>query len=398
MVILMLVLTVVIFVIVDLGLRLLLKRVEANRARQERQQALDTGLRLEFADEARSLKRVEVPAPRARILAVDDEPVILDSFRKILVLAGYSVDTVESGQEALSLVRKNDYDLVFTDLKMPGMDGLDVVKAVHHLRPDVDVAVITGYGTIETAVSAMQYGAVDYVQKPFTEDELVDFAKRLLIRRQERRERLALPEIHLVTPSSAGLASPRVINVPGGVYVSPEHTWVRVEMTGEGRVGLDDFFHKSVGPIDAIDLPEKGREVRHGEPLFTVRRGARSLVFSSPLSGRVSRVHHELDYQLELMRLRPYEQGWICALEPRDLTRELAGLTIGADAVDWYQERVRDFAARLAAELAGSPPAEHGASGSEEAADAAWRAFAATFLGARSTGTAAPAGAAGERR
>ena len=141
MIFLMVLLTVVVFAVVDLTLRLTLKQMQATRARRERQQALDIGLKLEFADEALSLKRVEVASPRARILAVDDEPVILDSFRKILVLAGFAVDTVESGQEALSLVRKNDYDFVFTDLKMPGMDGLDVAKGVHHLRPDIDIAI-----------------------------------------------------------------------------------------------------------------------------------------------------------------------------------------------------------------------------------------------------------------
>ena len=175
MIILMVLLTIVIFAVVDLTLRLTLKKMQTAQARRERQQALDIGLKLEFADEARSLKRVEVASPRARILAVDDEAVILDSFRKILVLAGYAVDTVETGQEALSLVRKNDYDFVFTDLKMPGMDGLDVAKGVHHLRPDIDIAIITGYGTVESAVDAMRFGAVDYVQKPFTEDELVEF-------------------------------------------------------------------------------------------------------------------------------------------------------------------------------------------------------------------------------
>ena len=108
MVILMVLVTLVVFAVVDLVLRLTLRRMEEARARKQRQKALDVGLRLEFAEEARSLKRVEVDRPRARILAVDDEPVILDSFRKILVLAGFSVDTVETGQEALALVRKHD--------------------------------------------------------------------------------------------------------------------------------------------------------------------------------------------------------------------------------------------------------------------------------------------------
>ena len=381
MIFLMVLLTVVVFAVVDLTLRLTLKQMQATRARRERQQALDVGLKLEFADEALSLKRVEVASPRARILAVDDEPVILDSFRKILVLAGFAVDTVESGQEALSLVRKNDYDFVFTDLKMPGMDGLDVAKGVHHLRPDIDIAIITGYGTIESAVDAMRFGAVDYVQKPFTEDELVEFANRLVLRRQDRRERLTPPEIRLVTPSTAGVASPRVVNVPGGVYVSPEHSWVRIEMTGEGRVGLDDFVQKSVGPVTAIRLPEPGQVVRRGDALFALDIAGQELRFSAPLAGKVVHVNHDLDYQLDLMRLRPYEQGWICTIDPQELTADLGKLVIGADAVSWYQSEARHFTDRLTEELAAEPAVDRKSPHPNGTAQrAACRAFAKCFL------------------
>lgn len=382
MVILMVALTVIIIIAVDLVLRLTLKRIEEGKIRKQRQRALDIGLRLEFADEARSLKRVEVPSPKARILAVDDEPVILDGFRKILVLAGFSVDTVETGQEALTLVRKNDYQFVFTDLKMPGMDGLEVTKAVKHLRPDVDVAIITGYATIESAVSGMKYGAVDYVQKPFTEDELIEFANRLLIRREDRLARLTAPEIHLVTPSSGILASARVINVPGGVYISGEHTWVSVQMTGEGLIGLDDLFYKTVGTPASIELPKEGQQVRKGQALFALRHGERSLTFRSPLSGRVSKVNHELDFNLDLMRLRPYEQGWICMIEPSHLTGDLSDMTLGADAIAWYQEQVESFRRKLTEEMAvNRPPEKAHAAGKEENAEAAWATFASCFLG-----------------
>ena len=70
----------------------------------------------------------------------------MKGFRKILVVAGYSIDTVEKGKEALGLIMKRDYDFVFTDLKMPEMDGLEVTKAVKHLRPDIDVIGINTYG------------------------------------------------------------------------------------------------------------------------------------------------------------------------------------------------------------------------------------------------------------
>ena len=97
MVVLIVLVTIIVFIVVDLVLRRIVKRMEEKKIRLEREAALDTGLRLEYTDEAKTLKRVEVKDPKARILAVDDEAIVLDSFRKILVIAGFSVDTVETG-------------------------------------------------------------------------------------------------------------------------------------------------------------------------------------------------------------------------------------------------------------------------------------------------------------
>ena len=128
--------------------------------------------------------------------------MILDSFRKILVLDGYSVDTVQTGQEALGLLQSHHYDFVFTDLKMPTMDGVEVTKSVKHMRPDIDVVIITGYATVETAVECMKHGAMDYVQKPFTEDELLAFVKKSLIKRQDRIQKQLKPKVHITTMSA----------------------------------------------------------------------------------------------------------------------------------------------------------------------------------------------------
>ena len=230
MVLLIVVVTIIVFILVDAALRLYFERKKELRLRKEREAALDIGLKLDVSDEARTLKRVEVKDPKARILAVDDEEIILDSFRKILVVAGYSIDTVEKGSEALGLILKNDYDFVFTDLKMPEMDGLEVTKAVKHLRPDIDVIVITGYASIETAVETMKYGAMDYVQKPFTEDELIAFFNKSLIRRKDRLERQMKPTVRLITPSTKESDSKHEFNVPAGIFVSQNHTWVNIEL------------------------------------------------------------------------------------------------------------------------------------------------------------------------
>lgn len=191
---LLVLLTLIVFVLADLLVRWILHRVKSNRIARERKEALDIGLNLDVSEDTPTLKRVEVETPHAKILCVDDEPVVLDSFRMVLVMAGYSVDTVETGQEALKLVQERDYDFVFTDLKMPSMDGVDVVKGVHHFRPDVDIIVITGHATVQSAVDCMKYGSVDYVEKPFTEEELVEFVKKSIIRRKARLEAGAEPK------------------------------------------------------------------------------------------------------------------------------------------------------------------------------------------------------------
>ena len=298
-------------------------------------------MRLTFASEAKSLKRAEVPNARARILAIDDEPVILDGFRKILVLAGYSVDTVESGPEGLALVRSHDYDFVFTDLKMPNMDGTEVVKAVRHLRPDVDVAVITGFGTIESAVATMQYGALDYVQKPFTEDELVAFANRLCCgARTGSKPSAGRPCAwsRRRWPRPWRGASTRV---PGGAFVSDGHVWARIDPGGQVWIGLDDFARKALRKVERIDLPAVGTaRVRRGGLLFVVRRGDQMARFLAPLSGEITQLNPELTHQPGLVVESPYDRGWVCLLRPSDLSSELTGLRIGKPVIAWYQEEV----------------------------------------------------------
>ncbi len=187
--------------------------------------------------------------PKAKILCVDDEEVILGSFRKILVLDGYSVDTVETGQEALGLIQKHHYDFVFTDLKMPLMDGVEVTKSVKHLRPDIDVIIITGYASVETAVETMKYGALDYVQKPFTEDELIAFVQKSLIKRQDKIQKQLKPQVHISHVSATDDFTKGEFSIPGGVFISKNHTWVNMNQEGIAKIGIDDFAKKLIGKV-----------------------------------------------------------------------------------------------------------------------------------------------------
>ncbi len=337
---LLVILLVLLFVVIDVLVRFASQRMATARALKERKAILETGVQLSFVDELKTLKRAEVPRAKASILAVDDEPVVLDSFRKILVLAGFSVDTVEGGREALTLLRGHPYDFLFTDLKMPEMDGVEVVKAARHLRPDLDIVVITGYGTIETAVETMQHGAVDYVQKPFTEEELVAMANRLLVRRQARHEAQGRPTVRIVAPAMAETVAVGEFCVPGGAFVSPGHTWARIDPAGQVWMGLDDFARKALEKADRIELPADGARVKRGDILFGVRRGEDRVHFRAALSGAITQVNPELRRNPGLLLESPYDRGWVCLVRPSDLARELEGLRIGKPVVAWYQEEI----------------------------------------------------------
>jgi DNA-binding NtrC family response regulator len=124
---------------------------------------------------------------RARILVVDDKENILKLFARILG-EEYELATAGEGGRAISLLAAQEFDVVVTDLKMPGADGFEVLRAVKARAPDTEVVMMTAYATVSDAVEAMKQGAYDYLQKPFDPDEAVRVIARAVERRRLRRE------------------------------------------------------------------------------------------------------------------------------------------------------------------------------------------------------------------
>ena len=117
------------------------------------------------------------------ILVVDDEAVIRDGIKRVLEGDRYEVETCRSGHLAIERLQGKEYGLIITDLKMPGMNGIEVLKAVKALQPDIPVIIITGYASIDTAVEAMKSGASDYISKPFAPDLLLEKVQNALSQR-----------------------------------------------------------------------------------------------------------------------------------------------------------------------------------------------------------------------
>jgi len=169
-----------------------------------------------------------------RILVIDDKDLMRESLADTLQGSGHAVIACASGEEGVKAVSVNNFDLVITDLKMPKMSGIDVVKALRKIDPDVPVVVITAYATIATAVAAMKEGAFDYIQKPFKADaldvivkkafELVDLRRENEYLRGELKDRLSEEFVLGNSSAMAGVArliekaatSPATVLITGG--------------------------------------------------------------------------------------------------------------------------------------------------------------------------------------
>jgi len=132
---------------------------------------------------------------KPRILVTEDDNVQREIITEILLQANYAAESVSTGENAVARVKDHSYDVLLTDMRMPSMDGLELLRQVKRLRPDIEVVVMTAHATVETAVTAMKEGACDYLAKPFDKDELLVVIDRTLERRSLRRENRQLRDL-----------------------------------------------------------------------------------------------------------------------------------------------------------------------------------------------------------
>jgi signal transduction histidine kinase len=133
---------------------------------------------------------------KIKIILVDDEELILGMFRTVLEMRGYEVEVAVDGQQALQLCTENDYHIMITDLNMPNMDGMALLKRVKDRWPMMEVIVITGYGTIQTAIEAMKVGASDFIIKPVNFEQVQFTIQRCVHKIKAAMENRDLREIN----------------------------------------------------------------------------------------------------------------------------------------------------------------------------------------------------------
>jgi CheY-like chemotaxis protein len=189
----------------------------------------------------------------ARVLVVDDQPIVAESCTRILRRQGFGVDTASSAREGLALTQEGNFDAVLLDLRMPDLNGLEILRQVKQTTPEAKIIIITGYPSVDSAVEALKLGASDYLVKPFTPLELSETVRRVL---QEPQ-----PHVAQVVPLSLPSMPKGILSLDHGRSVrTVTRSGKRVAILGLNGIfgssstvfeGVIDFLKTSRAPIIA---------------------------------------------------------------------------------------------------------------------------------------------------
>mgnify|MGYP005857109489 CR=1 FL=1 len=155
-----------------------------------------------------------------RVLVIDDDPLMREFLAEALRRGGYAVDVEMSGAAGVERFSRDHHDIVITDLKMPGMDGLTVLRRVRELDAEVQVILMTAYGTIDSAVAALREGASDYLLKPFRPDALA-----VAVSRARERARLLRENAFLSRELNAGFEEDGMVGSSPAMREVPARNW-----------------------------------------------------------------------------------------------------------------------------------------------------------------------------
>lgn len=251
---------------------------------------------------------------KKKILVVDDEITVCKSIRQAILSDDHEVDTALSGEEALKKDEDEHYDLIVTDLMMPGITGLDLLKTLKKKRPETNFIMITGYPTIKTAVESIKIGAFDYIPKPFTPAELRSLVFRSFKKSKSIEKGMeALPEIKM----------------PPNLHFMIGHTWLRTEANNIASVGVVFDFLQTAGKIIYLELPKINDGLNQGEVCAKIIDDEKfTHRIWSPASGRVIEINKILGKDYSLLRKDPYHKGWLFKLGLINWEQDRKGLLL----------------------------------------------------------------------
>ncbi len=214
-------------------------------------------------------------------MIVDDEPLVRHSLSEMLTLSGYSVSSASNGKEALGMLKSYTADIIISDIKMPEMDGLQLLRQVKNIHPNTQFIIITGYGSIDSAVEAMKEGAYDYITKPIIDNEIKIIIERLAKQKQLLEENIKLKDQLSVSQKE------RFHNIVGKSQ-SMQRIYALIEAIAETRATVLIHGESGTGKQVIAHAIHKYNEKERGKPFVEVSCGALTeTLLESELFGHV---------------------------------------------------------------------------------------------------------------
>lgn len=243
-------------------------------------------------------------AKKGKILVLDDDPAVTLSCQRILGAEGYNITTVARGDEAIKRIRQDEFDLLISDVRLPDTSGITVLKESKIIQPGMDVAIITGYPTVEDAKEASRLGAFEYLEKPFTPDFMIMMAKRLFDERGWILRQAFIDEFRNEVVKLRDDQNP--------VIFYKEGTWARPVEGGIWEVGCDLRYWLISGQMVFVELPGKISSLMAGEPFGRVLLGdGRTEDLVAPMTGRVRELNAGANKAVSELARENLGEGWL---------------------------------------------------------------------------------------
>ena len=254
---------------------------------------------------------------KPKILLIDDEQVILDAISKIASLERWEVDEVMNVQDGLDKLNANKYDLILSDIMMPGIDGFQLLEELYAKQINVPVIMITGYSTVENAVKSLYNGAIDFIPKPFTYEEIISSICRGLEYRKIQK-RVAEAEQSGKDESIIFVSCPAKYDRLG--YMS----WMNLENEGAARIGVTSLFLVTIKDITKIELYEIDDLMIQGSSCAKFESDD-NLIHTclAPLGGRIVERNEKIISDPSLLEKDPYFEGWLYRIIPSDMEYDI---------------------------------------------------------------------------
>jgi len=216
----------------------------------------------------------------ARILLIEDDSGITDTLQRVLAAEGHEVAIEKRGDDGLALAIKDPFNLVITDLKLPGLNGLELVRQLHAAKPRLPIILVTAFGTTETAIEAMKVGAYDYLLKPFDIPQLIELVRKAADSNRRMSEPVSLGETGPSRDALVGRsqAMQEIYKEIGRVVSKPVTVLIRGETgTGKELIARAIYQHsdRANAPFIAINCAAIPETLLESE-LFGYERGASS--------------------------------------------------------------------------------------------------------------------------